>query len=58
MENDPSPRHMLLGAVAIGHDRLETSTIRGRDQGADDLSHAASMPQRRAPVNPMIVSVL
>jgi hypothetical protein len=27
-----SPHHMLLGAVAIGHDRLQTSTILGRDQ--------------------------
>ena len=27
---------MRLGAVAIGDDRLQTSTIFGRDQGTDD----------------------
>ena len=32
-EHDPRPRHVLLGAVAIGHDRLETSTILSRDHG-------------------------
>ena len=32
-EDDPSARHMLLGAIAIGHDRLETSTIRSRHKG-------------------------
>ena len=30
---------MLLGAVAIGDDRLQTSTIFSRDQATDDLSH-------------------
>ena len=30
-EDDPSPRHVLLGAVAIGDDRLQTSTILSRD---------------------------
>jgi hypothetical protein len=57
MEDDPSPRHVLLSAVAIGDDRLETSTIFRRDQRADDLSHAPSMPQSRPAVNPMIASV-
>ena len=42
-QNEPSPRHVLLGAVAIGHDRLETRTIRGRNPRTDDLSHAPSM---------------
>jgi hypothetical protein len=31
-EDDPSPRRMLLGAVAIGDDRLQTSTIFSRNQ--------------------------
>ena len=39
-QDDPSPRHVLLGAVAIGDDRLQTSTILGRDHRTDDLSHA------------------
>ena len=43
-EDDPSPRHVLLGAVAIGDDRLQTSTILSRHQGTDVLSHAPSMP--------------
>jgi hypothetical protein len=38
-QNDLRPRHVLLGAIAIGHDRLQTSTILGRDQRTDDLSH-------------------
>ena len=42
-QDDPSPRHVLLGAVAIGDDRLQTSTILGRDQRTDDLSHAPSI---------------
>ena len=50
-EDDPSPRHVLLGAVAIGHDRLQTSTIGSRDQRTYDLSHAPSMAQRLIHVN-------
>ena len=56
-QDDPSPRHVLLGAVAIGDDRLEASTIRSRHQRANDLSHAPSMPQPRPFVNLMIASV-
>jgi hypothetical protein len=37
-QDDPSPRHVLLGAVAIADDRLQTSTILGRDQRTDDLN--------------------
>jgi hypothetical protein len=42
-EDDPSPRHMLLGAVAIGDDRLEQSAILSRDQRTHCLSHAPSI---------------
>jgi hypothetical protein len=56
MENDPSPRPMLLGAV--GDDRLQTSTILGRDHRADYLSHAASMAHLAALVNRLFASVL
>jgi hypothetical protein len=48
---------MLLGTVAIGHDRLQPSTIRSRNQGAHDLSHASSMPHPCPFVNPMSASV-
>jgi hypothetical protein len=27
IQDDPRPRHVLLGPVAIGHDRLQTSAI-------------------------------
>ena len=43
VEDDPRPQHVLVGAVAIGDDRLETSTIFTGDQGADILSHPPSM---------------
>ncbi len=56
-QNDPSPRHVLLGAVTIADDRLQTSTIRGRDERADEMSHAHSMPHLPALMNPMIASV-
>jgi hypothetical protein len=56
-QEDPSPRHVLLGAVAIGHDRLQTSTILGRHQGTDDLRHGPSMPHLSALMNPMNASV-
>jgi hypothetical protein len=40
-------RHrLLLGTVAIGDDRLQTSTILGRDQGTDGLSHMPSATAR------------
>jgi hypothetical protein len=38
-QNDPSPRHVFWGTVAIGDDRLETSTVRSRHSRTDDLSH-------------------
>ena len=56
-QDDPSPRHVLLGAVAIGYHRLQPSALRNRDQGANDLSHALSIPHLPAVVNPMIASV-
>jgi Domain of unknown function (DUF4062) len=55
-ENDPSPRHVLLSAVAIGDDRLQTSTIFSRDQGTDCLSHGPSMTHLLGPVNPLFAS--
>ena len=50
-EDDPSARDMLLRAVAIGDDRLETSTILSRDQGTYLLSHRRSMSQPHRLVN-------
>jgi hypothetical protein len=47
VEDDPRPRHMLLGAVTIGQDRLQTSTIRGRDQRTYELTYGPIMPQPR-----------
>jgi hypothetical protein len=57
MENDPRPQHVFVGAVAIGDDRLEPSTILTGHDGADILSHPASMPHLSALVNPVIASV-
>jgi hypothetical protein len=48
---------VLVGAVAIGDDRLEPSTIVTEDEGADMLSHPRRMPHPPAIVNPAIVSV-
>jgi hypothetical protein len=39
-EDHPSPRHMLLSAVAIGDDRFEPSTIFSQHQRTYCLSHA------------------
>jgi hypothetical protein len=55
-ENDPSPRHVLLGAVAIGDDRLQTSAILDRDQRTDDLSHASSIAHPSTLVNLLFAS--
>jgi hypothetical protein len=57
VEDDPSPRHVLLSAIAIGHDRLEPSTIVSGNQGAKDLSHGPNMPHRPVFVNLLFVSV-
>jgi hypothetical protein len=56
-KNDPGPCAMLLRAVAIGDDRLETNTILSRDQGTDDLSHRGSMPRSHVAMNPLNASV-
>jgi hypothetical protein len=56
-EDDPSPRRMLLGAVAIGDDRLQPSAILSRDQGTDGLSHAPSIAHPSSLVNPLFASV-
>ena len=56
-QDDPSPRHVFLGAVAIGDNRLQTSAILGRDQRTDDLSHAPSIAHPLAAVNPVIASL-
>ena len=56
-QDDPSPRHMFLGAVAIADDRLQTSTILGRDPRANDLSHVPSIAHPLALVNPLFASV-
>jgi hypothetical protein len=51
VEHDPRPQHMLVGAVAVGDDRLEPSTILTKDGGADILGHAPSMPHPFPAVN-------
>ena len=56
-QNDLSPRHMLLGAVAIDDDRLQMSTIFRRDQRTYDLSHGSSIAHPPAIVNPLNASV-
>ena len=56
-QDDPSPCHMLLGAVAIGHDRLQTSTILSRDHRTHDLSHRPSIAHSATLVNPLFASV-
>ena len=48
-QDDPSPCHMLLGAVAIGHDRLQTSTILSRDHRTHDLSDRPSIAHSATP---------
>jgi hypothetical protein len=57
-EDDPRPRDIFLGAVAIDDDRLETSTILSRDQGTDLLSHGGNLPRSQAAVNSVNASVL
>jgi hypothetical protein len=56
-QDDPRPCHMLLGAVAIGHDRLQTSTVLSRDQRTYYLSHEPSIAHPSAFVNPLFASV-
>jgi hypothetical protein len=56
-QDDPSPRHVLLGAVTIGDDRLQTSTSLGRAQGTDGLSHGPSIAHPSCLVNPPYASV-
>jgi hypothetical protein len=48
---------VLLGAVAIGDDRLETGTILSRNQRTDILSQGGSISPSRPVVNPLNVSV-
>jgi len=48
-EDDPGSGHMLLGAVAVGDDRLETGTILGRDEGADILGHPHNLARTPPP---------
>jgi hypothetical protein len=48
---------MLLGAVAIADNRLQTSTIRGGNKGTHILSHPASIPQLPANMNLLNASV-
>jgi hypothetical protein len=57
VQNDPSPHHMLLRAIALGDDRLQTSTLVGRDQETGDLSHAPSVAHPLGHVNPLYASV-
>ena len=56
-QDDPSPRHVLLGAITIGDDRLQTSTILDRDQRTDDLSHEPNVAHPPALVNRLFASV-
>ncbi len=48
---------MLLGAVAIAGNRLQTSTIRGGNQGTHILSHPPIVSQLSLNVNLLNVSV-
>ncbi len=48
---------MLLGAVAVGDDRLETGAILGRDEGADILGHPHNLARTPPPVNLPYASV-
>jgi len=57
VEDDSRPGHVLLGAIAIGDDRLETGTILSRDQRTDFLSHGGSISPSRPFVNPLNASV-
>jgi hypothetical protein len=56
-QDDLSPRHVLLGAVAVADDRLETSTILSRHQRTDDLSHGPSIAPPPRLVNPLFASL-
>ena len=56
-QDDPSPRDVLLGAVAIGDDRLQTSTILSRDHRADGLSHEPTIAHLPALANRLFASV-
>ena len=46
-QNDPRPPDVLLGAVAVRHDRLEPCTITSGDFDLDPLAHGDSLPPAR-----------
>jgi hypothetical protein len=47
-QNDPCPPNVLLRAVAIRDDRLETDTVVGINGDGDSLAHPAASHIRRA----------
>ena len=51
-KHDPGSPDMLLGAVAVGHHRFETSTVGGRRIDDDPLAHAPDSHPPRAEGNP------
>jgi hypothetical protein len=57
MEKDPRPQQVLVGAVAIGDDRLKPSTILTGDDWTDILGHPPRLPDPPPLVNPINVSV-
>jgi hypothetical protein len=51
-ENDAGARRMLLWAIAISNDPIETRSIHGRNLDGDACSHMRSMNQITASGNP------
>ena len=46
-QNDPRPPDVLLGAVAIGRDRLQAGAVGGRDLDGGSFAHPAEVVSRR-----------
>ena len=46
-QDDPRPPHVLLTAVAIRHDPLQTVTVRGANLDLDSLAHATAYDKRQ-----------
>src|SRR6202022_641114 len=47
-QGDPGPPNMLLRAIAICHDRLETSTVGSINRDGDSLAHPTDSHTPRA----------
>ena len=57
VENNPSPLHMLLRAVAILDDRRQAQAVFGREKNADTLNHVRTIHCFAPNVNPLFASV-